>query len=66
MMFRRFMIVCSVLFALAVMAAGIGWAGYEYYSVKSEAIKVAIDANIAGSENRESTIEAANTLGEAK
>ncbi len=30
-MFRRFMIVCWVLFSIGAVTALVGWVGYEYY-----------------------------------
>ena len=33
-MFRRFMIVCWVLFSIGAVTGLVGWAGYEYYDAK--------------------------------
>jgi len=40
-MFRRFMIVCWVLFSLAAFTALVGWGGYLYYDNKADAIILA-------------------------
>ena len=38
MMFRRFMIVCWVLFSLGAVTGLVGLAGYQYYDVKAQAL----------------------------
>lgn len=35
-MFRRFMIVCWVLFTISAVTGLVGWVGYEYYDTKAE------------------------------
>lgn len=51
-MFRRFMIVCWILFGLSVLLSGIGWAGSAYYGSELEAVKASLYDHVAASDSR--------------